>query len=404
VGTGKARLKLIFSHNPKLPQMFADLLSMASIIRRRGAKVWTAFFRDANGIQHCRSTYLCDKKAAQRVADAYEHTSRFEQSLRQISQVLAEMRELAGNRHTMVTLRGYAASWLAEKKPEVAPATFTFYSQVVRDFLGHLGEAADHDIALISKAQLAAYRSHVAASVSASTANHHMVAVRMLFRAARRDSVIADDPAEFLSAIKEGKPATGQRRPFTLPELEAVMSLADPEWQSMILFGLYTGQRLGDISRLTWGNVDLTRNEIRLVAAKTGRQVILPLAAALRSHIESLQSADDLSSPIHPRAAVTSKITLSSQFAQLLVQAGLRTSESEGRGGSSSRRRQFELSYHCLRHTTVSLLHASGVAQDVSETFAGHASSAVHRLYIHSDRESLQRAADLLPTLHPRRG
>jgi integrase len=25
----------------------------------------------------------------------------------------------------------------------------------------------------------------------------------------------------------------------------------------MILFGLYTGQRLGDIARLTWANVDL---------------------------------------------------------------------------------------------------------------------------------------------------
>ncbi|MGA8659217.1 MAG: hypothetical protein WB586_24060 [Chthoniobacterales bacterium] len=31
-----------------------------------------------------------------------------------------------------------------------------------------------------------------------------------------------------------------------------MVDVADPEWQSMILFGLYTGQRLGDVARLTW--------------------------------------------------------------------------------------------------------------------------------------------------------
>jgi hypothetical protein len=33
-------------------------------------------------------------------------------------------------------------------------------------------------------------------------------------------------------------------RPFTLPELRSVLDLANDEWRSMILFGLYTGQRL----------------------------------------------------------------------------------------------------------------------------------------------------------------
>ena len=65
---------------------------------------------------------------------------------------------------------------------------------------------------------------------------------------------------------------------------------------------------------------------------------------------------------------------------------------------------QHELSFHSLRHTTVSLMHAAGVSQAVSETFAGHSSSAVHQLYIHADREGLQRAADLLPTVRRRHG
>ena len=37
----------------------------------------------------------------------------------------------------------------------------------------------------------------------------------------------------------------------------ARLSVADDEWRSMILFGLYTGARLSDVASLTWENIDL---------------------------------------------------------------------------------------------------------------------------------------------------
>ena len=201
----------------------------------------------------------------------------------------------------------------------------------------------------------------------------------------------------------QDRPAKSLRRAFTIPELEAILAVADPEWQSMVLFGLYTGQRLMDLARITWANIDLERNELRLVTAKTGRRVILPLAAPLRTHIESLSSTDDLAAHIHPRAAAAvNGATLSMQFEAILVQAGLR--ERVLPKERSTRRTQHELSYHSLRHTVVSIMHSAGVPQAVTESFAGHSSGAVHQLYIHADREGLQRAADLLPALHPRRG
>ncbi len=115
--------------------MLAVVLSMASIMRRRGAKVWTAYYRDAKGIQHCRSTYLVDKKDAQKVAEAYENASREEQSLRKINRVLSEMRR-AWRAASMLQSRCVrnTLSWLKEKKPEVAAATYTFYSQVSSGF------------------------------------------------------------------------------------------------------------------------------------------------------------------------------------------------------------------------------------------------------------------------------
>jgi len=41
--------------------------------------------------------------------------------------------------------------------------------------------------------------------------------------------------------------------------------VANDEWRSLILFALYTGQRLGDLARLCWSNLDLVKGEVRLV-------------------------------------------------------------------------------------------------------------------------------------------
>jgi integrase len=80
--------------------------------------------------------------------------------------------------------------------------------------------------------------------VSAKTANHDLKALKMLFKSARRDGVVTEDPTEFVeTARRERRPKI--KRPFTLPELRSVLDLASDEWRSMIIFRLYSGQRLG---------------------------------------------------------------------------------------------------------------------------------------------------------------
>ena len=110
----------------------------------------------------------------------------------------------------------------------------------------------------------------------------------MLFRSAQRDGFILDDPAE---SVKPAKlVATFERRPFTIDELRAVLSVADDEWSRLIKFGLYTGQRLCDIATLTWAQVDLERDEIRLTARKTNKALLVPYRPPLREHLLSLAS------------------------------------------------------------------------------------------------------------------
>jgi len=54
------------------------------------------------------------------------------------------------------------------------------------------------------------------------------------------------------------------------------------------LFGLYTGQRLRDIAKLTWHNIDTEGQELRFVTLKTGRRMSVPLASPLIEYLRTM--------------------------------------------------------------------------------------------------------------------
>jgi integrase len=192
-----------------------------------------------------------------------------------------------------------------------------------------------------------------------------------------------------------------------VPEIRRLLEVADDEWRSLILFGIYTGQRLGDLVSLTWANVDLERNELYLVTRKRGKRLTIPLALPLREHLlSSSSSTDDPLAPIHPRSfAILARDTrvraLSAQFGDLLVVAGLRsklTRTSRGIGRNACRT-AMGLSFHCLRHTAVSLLRDAGASEAAVMELVGHDSVEISRHYTRVGREALQRAVTSLPTI-----
>jgi integrase len=228
----------------------------------------------------------------------------------------------------------------------------------------------------------------------------------MLFLAARRDEVLITNPAEFLEGVRARNGAQLLRRAFTVPQLRAILDVADPEWRSMICFGIYTGQRLSDIASLTWNNIDLQNGELRLTTRKTGKTLILPLAVPLQRHLEALPSSDRGDSPLHPRAASAlgrhgRSAALSNQFSDLLADAGLRTRknhESTGKGRDVSRE-QSSLSFHSLRRTATTLLREAGVPQQVVQAIIGHDSSEIHQLYVAIGKDAMRSATARMPEL-----
>ena len=175
----------------------------------------------------------------------------------------------------------------------------------------------------------------------------------------------------------------------------------------MILFGFYTGQRLGDIARLDWRNVNLERGEVSFLAAKTQRRMIVPLAIPLITRLAACPLLERLG-PLHPHAASVMgrrarPSQLSNEFHNLMANVGLvvrrkHVKLSQPRP-ASARRARSEVSFHSFRHTATSCLRDAGAPQGVAMELIGHSSATVHRHYCHLGSDTLRRAVSLLPAL-----
>jgi integrase len=382
---------------------------VASIHRKKRSPYWQAYWRDESGRPHCRSTKQRTRKEAQRVADLWEMAAKRKKSAKHVREVFNQIyRDSYGQDISAIAVRQYCERWLAEKRLETSPASLCSYSASVNHFLEFLGERTSADIALISRSDIVAWRSELASRLFRVTINRHLKTLRSVFKNAKRDGYVADNPLEGVSGVAASQTdlETG-RRPFDLTEIQAVLAVADPEWQSLIKCGFYTGQRLTDIALLRWDNIDLERNEIRFVARKTHRRVAVPICEPLREHIISLTTPDSPDAPVHPRSSelVTRQgysSSLSQQFAALLVRAGLRadTTTHRSRGiGRSARRKREELSFHSLRHSATTMLHELGVPVSVAQALIGHDSESSHQNYIGVGMEAVRQAAGRLPAL-----
>src|SRR5262249_42769603 len=123
---------------------------------------------------------------------------------------------------------------------------------------------------------------------------------RVCLGEAVRQGLLAVNPAVRVPVFKlRGKSA---RRAFTLSEIKRILKACsdDIEWRGLVLFGLYLGQRLGDLARLTWRAVDLDSGEIAFTARKTGRRIVLPFVQPLIDYLSALPASDNPNAYIFP--------------------------------------------------------------------------------------------------------
>ena len=386
---------------------------MASIHKQPGKPFWFCAFSIFNpetlrSRRVFRSTKTSDKKQARAICSAWykaalkaRNGKLNEDSAREViaqgvSDVLLEtsMESLPN-----ASIKSWCETWLKAKAVEAEQSTHERYKRIVERFTDSIGAKANRDVATLQTSDIARFRDNEAKERARATANLSLKVLRVCFGEAVRQRLLTVNPAGRVKLLKSSDKSA--RRAFSLSEIKRILkACGDDEWRGLVLFGLYLGQRLGDLAKLTWRAVDLDTGEIAFTARKTGRRIVLPLLQPLSDYLASLPASDDADAFIFPRAAGANRTgTLSNQFREILVSAGIvepRSHATTGKGRGEAREPS-KVSFHSLRHSAVTMLKAAGVSDFIAREIVGHESAAVSRQYTHLSTDDKLNAMQHLP-------
>jgi integrase len=288
----------------------------------------------------------------------------------------AAAEKLITDRHAGVfngLIRSYTASVEFEEK--LAPSTQAEYKRMLTkaepDF-GNMPIAALDDPRV--KRDFLDWHEKIARASGHREADNRLSAISaMLTWAVDRGNIVANH----LKGFKRLYHADRSEIIWLPQHIAAFMKAASVEMQRALILGLHTGQREGDILRLSWSAYDGLRIVLRQGKARRHGKLAplteIPCTAALRRMLDGM----DRVSPL----ILTTKTGQSFKkryFARLwdetMTKAGLQSVTLPGVD------EPVELHFHDLRGTAVTLLSEANCTPQQIATITGHSLKTVHRI------------------------
>jgi integrase len=370
---------------------------MASLRQQKPGGNYIAVFRDADGRQCNRSTRTQDRKAALQIAWEWEALAKREKTVAEVREAAAEIWERAtGEKIATFTLRGWLDLILAEKKETAAASTLSNWSYAAKSFADAAGDKGRKDLSRITVADVNRWQNTEQARIHANTLRMYRGLMATAFERAKAEGHIKTNPFDGAENVHR---VDAVRTKFKPEQVRDLLKAASPEWQGMILCGMYGGMRIGDAARLTWKNVDMVEGKITYRPQKTQARKgshSFVITGPLQRYIAGMDVPKSHNAPLFPTMSETAVATLGQQFAKLLEAVGIER-EAEVRKGS--RRTRHELSFHSLKHSLVSFMKLSGVPEAVAMKAVGHHSRAVSAVYTDVEDSDVRKAYEGLPDL-----
>lgn len=240
------------------------------------------------------------------------------------------------------------------KSPEYAGLTdgsqkrYRIYLDKLRQTFGNF------DVAAIRRKHLRAYRDTL--QVTPAAANMTIAVARAFYTWAMDAYEIPVNPAAGIKSIK-----LGEHQPWPDGAVEAFFEKCPPEVGYVFAFGLYTGQRLGDILAMRWG--DLDDEGIKVRQQKTGAELWVPIHPDLAGVIDALPKRGVVMLTTASGRAWTTD-NYRDQFKRVCKKAKITG-----------------LVFHGLRKTAASRLAEAGCTTDEIKAITGHKTDQMASYY-----------------------
>jgi len=133
----------------------------------------------------------------------------------------------------------------------VAARTTMRYEQIVRDFLKSIGAKARAPLETLSTDTILEFKDRwLSGGRSPRTVNQTIKILKRPFKIALEEGLIDRNP---VGAVRPIRTSSAKKDVFSPEQIQHLLEAADDDWRGMILTGYFTGARLVDLARLTWG-------------------------------------------------------------------------------------------------------------------------------------------------------
>ena len=218
------------------------------------------------------------------------------------------------------------------------------------------------------------------------------------FKIALEEGLIDRNP---VAAVRPIRTSSAKKDVFSPEQIEQLLKEAEGDWKGLILSGYFTGGRLIDLARLTWGDIDLSEKTITFVQGKTGSSVQVPIHQDLYEYLLALPCSDRPKKPVFAKLfdkPGAGKSGLSMSFKRLMERAGIDDGVARKKDGKPGRNVS-RLSFHSLRHSFNSAMANADVPLEIRQKLTGHASKDMNRHYTHLELATVRRAVESISRL-----
>ncbi len=339
---------------------------------------------------------------------------------------LVEKRRLLALKYDLkvreITLDGLAEAWGKAPHRKQSDGRKARILSVIKRFVGFMhGHFPDvKNVDAVTGEQFAAFLDDIDGSgCTGRTWNDYLDILREVIRLTGAEGA---GFTEYLAELPHREHDPESRVPLTDAEVAALLTAArevDPELYPVLLAGISTGMRKGDLALLKWESVDVAEGFITAKAHKTHRDVEVPLDDPFLGLLEEAERQRDKGNPyVWPRVAKAYKDdpkSLNRRLNKILAAAGFsvptypsrnvhgrkgetpaprmkggtgRRTVAEPKDGQSRKYRASKIGWHALRTSFVTAALSRGVDPGVVMAITGHTN--VKTLFTHYDKRAMK--------------
>jgi integrase len=229
----------------------------------------------------------------------------------------------------------------------------------------------------IGPVDIEGYKLHRRTQVSGSTTNRELALLKRMFNLAIEWDLFLDrNPVCRVRFFRE---FNIHRRTLSLEEEQQFLRNAAPFLQDLVIFGLNTGLRVGEIFSLQWSHVDMEKGILNVFAPKTGKTRPVPMNSEARRVLEAWALGRKNSFVFYNHDTGKPFVDLKAGFALACRKAGISG-----------------VTWHTLRHTFASRLLDRGADIVTVQQLLGHSTVIVTMRYTHTNLDSKRAAVEKL--------